>query len=135
MKDRWIVLNYKDLLSNKRIIDEKNSQKTKTFNVKSLEKIGDGKVIIRSIDDEEYDAIDRSSKTEYEMNMNAVYRAVVEPDLRNAELHKAYEVMDNPVKIVRKIFSRAEVNNIANEIAKLSSMVQKKDLIKEVKND
>ena len=128
-------MNYKDLLSNKRIIDEKNSQKTKTFNVKSLEKIGDGKVIIRSIDDEEYDAIDRSSKTEYEMNMNAVYRAVVEPDLRNAELHKAYEVMDNPIKIVRKIFSRAEVNNIANEIAKLSSMVQKKDLIKEVKND
>ena len=128
-------MNYKDLLSNKRIIDEKNSQKTKTFNVKSLEKIGDGKVIIRSIDDEEYDAIDRSSKTEYEMNMNAVYRAVVEPDLRNAELHKAFEVMDNPVKIVRKIFSRAEVNNIANEIAKLSSMVQKKDLIKEVKND
>ena len=128
-------MNYKDLLSNKRIIEEKNSQKTKTFNVKSLEKIGDGKVIIRSIDDEEYDAIDRSSKTEYEMNMNAVYRAVVEPDLRNAELHKAYEVMDNPVKIVRKIFSRAEVNNIANEIAKLSSMVQKKDLIKEVKND
>ena len=128
-------MNYKDLLSNKRIIDEKNSQKTKTFNVKSLENVGDGKVIIRSIDDEEYDAIDRSSKTEYEMNMNAVYRAVVEPDLRNAELHKAYEVMDNPVKIVRKIFSRAEVNNIANEIAKLSSMVQKKDLIKEVKND
>ena len=128
-------MNYKDLLANKRIIDEKNSQKTKTFNVKSLEKIGDGKVIIRSIDDEEYDAIDRSSKTEYEMNMNAVYRAVVEPDLRNAELHKAYEVMDNPVKIVRKIFSRAEVNNIANEIAKLSSMVPKKDLIKEVKND
>ena len=128
-------MNYKDLLSNKRIIDEKNSPKTKTFNVKSLENVGDGKVIIRSIDDEEYDAIDRSSKTEYEMNMNAVYRAVVEPDLRNAELHKAYEVMDNPVKIVRKIFSRAEVNNIANEIAKLSSMVQKKDLIKEVKND
>ena len=128
-------MNYKDLLANKRIIDEKNSQKTKTFNVKSLEKIGDGKVIIRSIDDEEYDAIDRSSKTEYEMNMNAVYRAVVEPDLRNAELHKAYEVMDNPVKIVRKIFSRAEVNNIANEIVKLSSMVPKKDLIKEVKND
>ena len=128
-------MNYKDLLSNKRIIDKKNSQKTKTFNVKSLENVGDGKVIIRSIDDEEYDAIDRSSKTEYEMNMNAVYRAVVEPDLRNAELHKAYEVMDNPVKIVRKIFSRAEVNNIANEIAKLSSMVQKKDLIKEVKND
>ena len=128
-------MNYKDLLSNKRIIDEKNSQKTKTFNVKSLEKIGDGKVIIRSIDDEEYDAIDRSSKTEYEMNMNAVYRAVVEPDLRNAELHKAYEVMDNPVKIVRKIFSRAEVNNIANKIAELSNMVQKKDLIKEVKND
>ena len=128
-------MNYKDLLANKRIIDEKNSQKTKTFNVKSLEKIGDGKVIIRSIDDEEYDAIDRSSKTEYEMNMNAVYRAVVEPDLRNAELHKAYEVMDNPVKIVRKIFSRAEVNNIVNEIAKLSNMVQKKDLIKEVKND
>ena len=128
-------MNYKDLLANKRIIDEKNSQKTKTFNVKSLEKIGDGKVIIRSIDDEEYDAIDRSSKTEYEMNMNAVYRAVVEPDLRNAELHKAYEVMDNPVKIVRKIFSRAEVNNIANEIAELSNMVQKKDLIKEVKND
>lgn len=128
-------MNYKDLLANKGIIDEKNSQKTKTFNVKSLEKIGDGKVIIRSIDDEEYDAIDRSSKTEYEMNMNAVYRAVVEPDLRNAELHKAYEVMDNPVKIVRKIFSRAEVNNIANEIAKLSNMVQKKDLIKEVKND
>ena len=128
-------MNIKDLLENKRIIDEKKKKKTKTFNVKSLEKIGDGKVIIRSIDDEEYDAIDRSSKTEYEMNMNAVYRAVVEPDLRNAELHKAYEVMDNPVKIVRKIFSRAEVNNIANEIAKLSNMVQKKDLIKEVKND
>ena len=128
-------MNIKDLLENKGIIEEKVAQKTKAFEVESLKKIGDGKIIIRSIDDEEYDAIDRSSKTEYEMNMNAVYRAVVEPDLRNAELHKAYEVMDNPVKIVRKIFSRAEVNNIANEIAKLSSMVQKKDLIKEVKND
>ena len=128
-------MNIKDLLENKGIIEEKVAQKTKTFEVESLKKIGDGKIIIRSIDDEEYDAIEKSSKTEYEMNKNAVYRAVVEPDLRSAELHKGLNCMDNPLNIVRKIFSRAEVNKIADEIARLSDMVQKKDLVKEVKND
>lgn len=128
-------MNIKDLLENKGIIEEKVAQKTKTFEVESLKKIGDGKIIIRSIDDEEYDAIEKSSKTEYEMNKNAVYRAVVEPDLRSTELHKGLNCMDNPLNIVRKIFSRAEVNKIADEIARLSDMVQKKDLVKEVKND
>ena len=128
-------MNIKDLLENKGIIEEKVAQKTKTFEVESLKKIGDGKIIIRSIDDEEYDAIEQSSKTEYEMNKNAVYRAVVEPDLRSTELHKGLNCMDNPLNIVRKIFSRAEVNKIADEIARLSDMVQKKDLVKEVKND
>ena len=128
-------MNIKDLLENKGIIEEKVAQKTKTFEVESIKKIGDGKIIIRSIDDEEYDAIEKSSKTEYEMNKNVVYRAVVDPDLRSTELHKGLNCMDNPLNIVRKIFSRAEVNKIADEIARLSDMVQKKDLVKEVKND
>ncbi len=127
-------MDIKDILDKKGILEEKNAEKTKVLEVKSLKGIGDGKVTIRSITDEEYDAIERSSKSDYEMNKNAVYRAVVKPDLKDKTLQDGLGCKANPLDVVRKIFSRAEVNKISDEIAKLSNMVQEKDLIKEIKN-
>ena len=137
-------MNIKDLLENKGILDEKNSEKTKVLEVESLKNIGDGKITIRNIGDDEYDAIEKSvieeikaigkGNIDYEINKNAVYRAVVEPDLRDKELQKQLDCKFNPIGIVRKLFSRAEVDMISSEIGKLSGMQQSKDLIKEVKN-
>lgn len=128
-------MNIKDLMDAKGIIGEKNEEKRKEFEVASLKNIGDGKITIRSITDEEYDSIKRSSKTPEEINKNAVYRAVVEPDLRNEEFQDFYGCKFNPLDIVRTIFSPAEVDLISQEIGKLSNMnTNVQGIIEEVKN-
>ena len=127
-------MDIKDILDKKGILEEKNAEKTKELEVKSLKEIGDGKITIRSITDEEFDAIERSSKSDYEMNKNAVYRAVVKPDLRDKSFQEQMGCKLDPIGIVRKMFSRAEVDMISGEIGKLSGMQQSKDLVKEIKN-
>lgn len=124
-----------DLLKHKKIIDEKNEIKYDSFKVKSLEGIGDGKVTIRSIDDDEYDAILRSSKDDYEVNKNALYRAVTEPNLQDKALQEGFDCKANPLDIVRKIFSRVEIDYISGRIGKLSNLTGGEDIIQEIKNE
>ncbi|NFG59604.1 hypothetical protein FC778_13000 [Clostridium botulinum] len=127
-------LNIKDLLENKGILDEKNTEKTKVLEIKSLKSIGDGKITIKNIDDETFDRIGETSKTDYELNKNALYNAVIEPNLKDKELQEGFGCKTNPIGIVRKLFTRAEIENISEEIGKLSGMYREKGLIKEIKN-
>ncbi|MGN2336789.1 phage tail assembly chaperone [Clostridium cagae] len=127
-------MNIKDLLENKGILDEKNTEKTKVLEIKSLKSIGDGKIKIKNIDDETFDRIGETSKTDYELNKNALYNAVIEPNLKDKELQEGLGCKTNPIGIVRKLFTRAEIENISEEIGKLSGMYREKGLIKEIKN-
>ncbi|NFI95257.1 hypothetical protein FC961_12815 [Clostridium botulinum] len=129
-----INLNIKDVLENAGILDEKNSEKTKELKIKSLESIGDGKVTIKSIDDETLDSIEKMSKTAFELNKNAVYQGCIEPNLKDKQLQEGLKCKTNPLGVVRKMFSRAEVEIIATEIGKLSGMYQEKDMVNEIKN-
>ena len=130
-------MNIKDLMEAKGIIEEENKEKTKELTISRLKNkgIGDGKITIRNITDEEYDAIKRSCKTAEEINKEAVYRAVVEPDLRNQEFQDFYGCKYNPLDIVRTIFKPNEIDLISAEIGKLSDMNSNiPGIIEEVKN-
>lgn len=127
-------MNIKDVLENAGILDEKNSEKTKKLKITSLKDIGDGTITIKSINDETLDKIEKISKTAFELNKNAVYQGCIEPNLKNKEFQEGLKCKTNPLGVVRKMFSRAEVEMIAEEIGKLSGMYQEKGLIKEIKN-
>ncbi|NFH70081.1 hypothetical protein FDC35_13400 [Clostridium botulinum] len=127
-------LNIKDVLENAGILDEKNSEKTKKLKIASLKDIGDGTITIKSIDDETLDSIEKMSKTTFELNKNAVYQGCIEPNLKDKEFQTGLKCKTNPLGVVRKMFSRAEIEMIATEIGKLSGMYQEKGLIKEIKN-
>ncbi|MBY6789206.1 hypothetical protein HYH43_07110 [Clostridium botulinum] len=129
-----INLNIKDVLENAGILDEKNSEKTKELEIASLKDIGDGKITIKSFDDETLDRIEKMSKTAFELNKNAVYQGCIEPNLKDKEFQEGLKCKANPLGVVRKMFSRAEVEMIATEIGKLSGMYQQKDMVKEIKN-
>ncbi|MBN1059338.1 hypothetical protein FC812_16240 [Clostridium botulinum] len=129
-----INLNIKDILASKGILDEKNSEKTKELKIKSLESIGDGKIKIKSINDATFDSIEKLSKNAYEVNKNAVYQAVIEPNLKDKELQEALGCKTAPVGVVRALFNKAEIEIIASEIGKLSGMYQEKDMVNEIKN-
>ncbi|NFI33814.1 hypothetical protein FDA37_16635 [Clostridium botulinum] len=127
-------MNIKDVLENAGILDEKNSEKTKKLKIASLKDIGDGTITIKSIDDEILDSIEKMSKTTFELNKNAVYQGCVEPNLKDKEFQTGLKCKTNPLGVVRKMFSRAEVEMIASEIGKLSGMYQEKDMVNEIKN-
>lgn len=127
-------MNIKDVLENAGILDEKNSEKTKKLKIASLKDIGDGTITIKSIDDETLDSIEKMSKTTFELNKNAVYQGCIEPNLKDKEFQTGLKCKTNPLGVVRKMFSRAEIEMIATEIGKLSGMYQEKGLIKEIKN-
>lgn len=127
-------MNIKDILENKGVLDEKNSEKTKKLKIASLKEIGDGTITIKSIDDETLDSIEKMSKTAFELNKNAVYQGCIEPNLKDKEFQAELKCKTNPLGVVRKLFSRAEVEMIATEIGKLSGMYQEKGIIKEIKN-
>ena len=127
-------MNIQDILKNKGILDEKSAEKRKSFEVASLKDIGDGKITIKSIDDATYNMIEKMSKSNNELNINAVYQACIEPNLKDKELQTGLDCKTNPVGVVRKLFSPAEVEMIATEIGKISGMHHEPGLIKEIKN-
>lgn len=127
-------MNIQDILKNKGILEDKNAEKTKKLEIASLKNIGDGTITIKNLDDPTFDKVEKMSKTDYELNKNAIYQAVIEPDLKSKELQEAFGCKTNPVGIVRKLFTRAEIDMISSEIGKLSGMRQENGLIKEIKN-
>ena len=94
-----------------------------------------GTVVVKSPTAEmfaEADALEKSS----DGNAYLVLNCVVSPDLRNAELQKAYGVFD-PLEIVGAIFEPGEVARIAGKLLELSGYSKNSILSKiheEVKN-
>lgn len=78
-----------------------------------------------------YEALDMEDSTEGDKYL--VYNCVVEPDLKNPELHKAYGVV-SPMDIVDEIFDPGEVANIAKEIVKLAGYVDSVKVVDDLKN-
>lgn len=55
----------------------------------------------------------------FEANKYIVYNCIVEPNLKNEELHKAYGVLD-PTEIVTALFTPGEIVKIANKLLDFS---------------
>lgn len=62
-----------------------------------------------------------------------VYNCVVEPNLKDKELHKAYNVIA-PMDIVDEIFDPGEVAGISKEIVKLAGYVDGVKVVNDIKN-
>lgn len=73
--------------------------------------------------------------TGFEINKNIVYNSVLEPNLRDGELQKAYKVFE-PIDIVTEIFLPGEISKIADELFKLAGYETKvaTKLLENVKN-
>ncbi len=64
-----------------------------------------------------YDALDMDDTAEADKYM--VYETVVDPNLKDKELHKAYKIVA-PTDIVDALFEPGEVANIAKEALKMA---------------
>lgn len=73
----------------------------------------------------EADALDKTS----DGNAYLVYNCTVEPNLANAELHKAFGVFD-PMEVVGAIFDAGEVARIAGKLLELSGYSKNQILAK-----
>lgn len=62
-----------------------------------------------------------------------IYNCVVEPNLKDKELHKAYNVI-SPMDIVDEIFDPGEVAGISKEIVKLAGYVDGVKVVNDIKN-
>ena len=129
------MLNIETLLKNKGVIEEKTGEKTMTIEVKSFkEQFGDGEITIKSIDmNKMHDLGSMAGDNEYKMTTIVVYNAVVEPNLKDKELQKAYDCKSNPFKIVEKLFQPKEIKAISDKVAELSGIGNEKDIVKEIK--
>lgn len=78
-----------------------------------------------------YDALDMEDSAEGDRYL--VYNCVVDPDLKNPELHKAYGVV-SPMDIVDEIFDPGEVASISKEIVRLAGYVDSVKVVDDLKN-
>lgn len=77
-----------------------------------------------------YDALDMDT---LEGDKYLVYNSVVEPDLKNKDLHKAYKVI-TPIDIVDALFDPGEVADISKEIVRLAGYVDSVKVVDDLKN-
>ena len=109
-----MVLNAKELINKKKIIEDK---KNKTIEIE-VPDIGAFKFRLPDINDyNDSEAYGKSRKDNLKSNNYLLYACCLEPDLKDPELQKAYEVKD-PVDIVDKIFLFGEVGTIADILIK-----------------
>lgn len=62
-----------------------------------------------------------------------VYNCVLEPNLKDKELQKAYGVV-SPMEIVNKVFEPGEIAGIAKEIVALAGYVDSVKVVDDIKN-
>ncbi|OZV11058.1 hypothetical protein CIW83_16880 [Tissierella sp. P1] len=62
-----------------------------------------------------------------------IYNCVVEPSLKDSELHKAYKVV-SPMDIVDEVFDPGEVANISKEIVRMAGYIDSVEVVKNIKN-
>lgn len=117
----------KDLIGNKDNIQGRREETRELF-IKSL----DGVITIKKPNRQLcLDAIDM------EDSMNAdvfvVYNCVIEPNLKDTELHKAYGVVE-PDEIVTTIFEPGEISNISRECLVLAGYSNSVEIVDDIKN-
>ncbi len=92
----------------------------------------DTKIKIREISGRKFEAARNAAKSKgdgaYESSLMCATYGIVEPDLRNAELMKHFNV-STPKDLCEKLFS-AEVYKIAEEIINLSGLNTSEDEVK-----
>jgi len=77
------------------------------------------------------DALDMDDSAEADAYL--VYECVIEPSLKNPELHKAYGVV-RPLDIVNEVFEPGEIANISNEILRFAGYLDSVGPVEDVKN-
>ena len=92
-------------------------------------------VKIKSLDRATMSRITEQAEGDNLLNLDFnVYNGVVEPNLKNKDLQKGYEVIAH--NIVEKIFDWDEIRYIENRIGKLSGFGKKEgEVIEEIKNE
>lgn len=126
-------LTIEKLLQDKEIIKKATGEKTTNLEIKRL----DAEITIKSLSIDKIMQFAKEEKDEYKASIKAVYSAVIDPNLKDNELLKAYSCKSNPYGIVEKIFTPAEIDIIANKIAILSGLnnFNENDLVVEIKNE
>lgn len=107
------VISLKDLIANKEKFERKNGGELVTLRLERL----DANIVIETPSKEFcMDVFDMTNDEERTKQADAymVYSIVKEPNLKDAELHKAYDCVE-PTDIVEKIFTFGEVQAIVNK--------------------
>ena len=126
------MITIENLLQNKAIIEAGTGVKEVELYIKRLKDT----IKIKSLDVNKLINLADTSKNQYETNVKIVYYAMVEPNVRDKELHEAYKTKSNPYKIVESIFKPVEVNLISDKVCEISGLKEVEDmeeLVKEVK--
>lgn len=105
-----------ELIKNKeKITAKREEKKTAQFYIESLDSL----VTVTAPD--RLLVIETQSKDEAEAQLYMIYNCVTEPNLKNTELHQAYGCVGNPMRIVEKIFTDAEIPALALKCYGVSS--------------
>lgn len=121
------TITVKDLISKKEEIKNRKNETTELF-VKSLE----GNITIKKPDRQLcLEAIEMEDTQRADIFV--VYNCVVEPDLRNGDLAKAFDLVE-PDEIVAAIFEPGEITNISKECLKFAGYLDSVEVIKDLKN-
>lgn len=125
-KETATKLTLKDLIAKKeQVLNSKN--KTRNLYIKSL----DGVI---TIEKPSIDLIIDASKIDEgaESDKYLVYNCIVEPNIKDKELQKAYECVE-PTEIL-KIFEDGEISTIAKECMDLAGYNGSVSVVEDIKN-
>ncbi|MDF2546146.1 MAG: hypothetical protein K0R93_1044 [Anaerosolibacter sp.] len=112
----------------KRALNKGNEPATKQLYVQSLEGVI---VIEKPSKDLCLDAL--SEDDEGAADRHLVYNCVIEPNLKNPDLIKAYG-LDRPIEIVDKIFEPGEVAAISKECLAFAGYIDSVKVVEDIKN-
>lgn len=131
-----MTISIENLLINREIIEEDTGEKYVSIEIARLkEKLGDGEVKLKSLEINKLNEIMRQTNNEYSMTVRVVYNSLLDPNLKDKELQKAYGCKANPFGIVEKIFTPLEIKAIADKVAEISGLkgIDEGALITEIK--
>jgi hypothetical protein len=120
------IITIEDLLKNKKKIEE---EKNKLITLKLKE--FDGEVKAKKLTFEEFMEIG-----EIDADEEVIYNCLVQPNLKVDELILKLNCQNNPIEVVKKVFSRKTIKALSSKILEHSELISKdKDLVSVVIDD
>lgn len=114
------IITIEDLLKNKKKIEE---EKNKLITLKLKE--FDGEVKAKKLTFEEFMEIG-----EVDADEEVIYNCLVQPNLKVDELILKLNCQNNPIEVVKKVFSRKTIKALSSKILEHSELISKdKDLV------